>query len=351
MEEKTIKDFVPIREYSDSNYSKFSAELFNKQYRTRLGMYAQKLLFGLAASLGNDVDLFPTWEIPISGLFKYLNLSDENNERYKIVRDTIREIANTALEFEISDRNWRYLPWFNYADFDEKNSNYIHIEFSPKVKPYLIQLKNYCLLQAKYYINLSSDYSLWLYPLLRNVVNKDDPKLILSIDDIRKLTFNENTPTYDPKKNAAATKDLLKWVIGIEKKRGSVSYTPRVIAKKGKNVETGTIAEINDKTDLLVTCQVLKQGRSISHVVFNVAFKQDTFQGKRKAIRKAHRTLYSNQADQEARIEEIKANNLFETAIPISTVKELANSMGLTVKECLKKNGYTQVGDRAVKIK
>lgn len=348
--EKVKKSQTLIRPYSSNNYSKLSTELFNKLYRTKLGVYGQKLLFGLASSLSNDVDLFPVWDIPISGLFKYLNLSDNNNDRYRIVRDTIKEIAGSTLEFEVSDKKWRYLNWFNEANFDSTDSEYVRIEFSPKVKPYLLQLKEYCLLEAKYYIDLSSDYSIWLYPLLRNVANKSTPCLELSIEEIKKLTFNESTAAYNPQKNKSANKDLLKWVVGIEKKRGAMTYTPRTIKKNGVDVETGTIAEINQKTDLYVTCDIKKNGRSLSHVIFNVHFKGNTFQGKRKAIKRTHRTQFEDSETYIKKIEEIKTNDLFETAVPIQEVEGYAKSAGLTLKDFLKKAGYKQVGNRAIKI-
>lgn len=350
MENNQIKKREPLRPYSENNFSKFSPRLFNKSYRTNLGFHSQKLLFGLAASLTEDSDLFPVWEVPISKLFQYLNLSEDNNDRYRIVRETIREIASSVLELEVSDKKWHYLTWFNEASFDEERSDIVHFEFSSKVKTFLLQLKEFCLLESKYYIDLSSDYSMWLYPLLRNAANKKNAQLILSIDEIKKLTFNEKTITYNHQKNKNANRDLLKWVIGIEKKRGSKVYTPRIEKKKDICVETGAISEINQKTDLYVTCEVRKNGRSISHVVFNISFKGNTFQGKRKAIKTTHRTAYNDPSKKERRLKEIKEKDLFDFSLPIETVKQIAKDAGMTLSEYLQKSGYEQQGNFAVKI-
>lgn len=345
-EKEEVCNLAVIRPYSKNNYSKFSPELFNKNYRTKLSLYAQKLLFGLAASIKEDLELFPEWEIPISGLFKYLNLSEDNNARYYVVRDTIKEIASSVLEFEVSAKEWRYLPWFADASFASDKSEYVHIEFSPKVKPFLLQLKEYCLLEARYYIDLSSEYALWLYPLLRNAANKRYSYLELTLEEIKKLTFNEKTDTYNPKKNPSANKDLLKWVLGIVKDSKSGEYV--FLKKKDKNgeyYEAGALWEINNKTDLKVSCKVLKTGRAITSVMFNISFKRGAFAGKKKTTEKINSTQETI-----CQIEEIKMNNLFPTSVTKSSVYELAKALNLTIEDTLKKTGYKLEGNFAIKI-
>ncbi|MBK5247719.1 MAG: replication initiation protein, partial [Peptostreptococcaceae bacterium] len=279
-----------IKPFTNDRFAKVSREILDKNFRTNLGLHAQKLLYGLASCLDESETMFPAFDIHIDGLFKYLNI-ENTNERYKIVREAIGEIAKNPLEYRVNEKKWGFLAWFSMAKFDAENSNYVTIRFGNDVKPYLLGLKEYCRLDARYYIDLSGNYSMWLYPLLRNVANKREPFMELSLKEIRELTYNEKTPAYNPEKSKDANRDLLRCVLGIEKKRGAKYYSPiKTVTKDGEIKQSGAIAEINDKTDLYVECDVIKQGRSISLVRFNVQFKTDTFQGKRKAIRKAYRT-------------------------------------------------------------
>jgi hypothetical protein len=200
---------------------------------------------------------------------------------------------------------------------------------------------------------------MWLYPLLRNVANKREAFLELTLKEIKELTYNEKTPAYNPdaktksgNPNNDANRNLLKWVVGIEQKRGAKYYSPvKTVTKAGEIKESGAIAEINDKTDLYVECDVLKQGRSIHAVRFNVQFKTDTFQGKRKAIKKAYRTDFKKDGSRQLVIEEIKNGiDKDRVSVPMSTVEEMATLQGKKVGDLLRQMGYRREGDRAFKI-
>lgn len=82
-----------------------SHELIEK-HCYKLGIYAQKLLFALVQNLGTIADLFPEWYTNITDLFRYLNLSKRNNDRYDIVSEAICEIGNNPIEYRISTRKW-----------------------------------------------------------------------------------------------------------------------------------------------------------------------------------------------------------------------------------------------------
>lgn len=340
-----------IKPFSNDRFAKVSREILDKNYRTKLGLHAQKLLYGLASCLDESETMFPAFDIHIDGLFKYMNI-ENTNERYKIVRDAIGEIAQNPLQYRVNEKKWGFLAWFSMAKFDADNSSYVTIRFGSEVKPFLLGLKEYCRLEARYYIELSSNYAMWLYPLLRNVANKREAFLELTLKEIRELTYNEKTPTYNPEKNRNANADLLKKVIGIEKKRGAKYYSPiETVTKDGEIKQSGAIAEINDKTDLYVECDVLKTGRQLSHVRFNVQFKTDTFQGKRKAIRKAYRTDFKKDGSRQLVIEEIK-NGIDKDRVSISmeTVEEMAATQGKRVGDLLREMGYRRDGERAFKI-
>lgn len=94
-----------IRKYHPDRAAHISYELIEK-HRYKLGIHAQKLLFALTQNLDTTADLFPERHINITDLFRYLNLSERNNDRYDIVRNTIREIGNNPIEYRISAEKW-----------------------------------------------------------------------------------------------------------------------------------------------------------------------------------------------------------------------------------------------------
>jgi plasmid replication initiation protein len=337
-----------LKRYKPTAHTRVSPKLYDKTYRTKLSLHAQKLLYGLASCLDESEDLFPEWVIHIDGLFKYLNI-ENTNKRYDIVRESILEIAKNPLEYRLNEKKWGVWAWISMAKFDAENSNFVTINFSPEVKPFLLQLKEYCRLEVRYYMKLSSNYSMWLYPYLRNVANKRDSYIEMTLKEIRELTYNEKTPAYNPKKNKDANRNLLARVVGIERKRGAKHYTPvMTVTTDGEIRDCGAVAEINEKTDLLVNCDVIKDGRSLHAVRFNVQFKPETYQGKRKAIKKAHRTDYKNPDARQLKFEEIKEGKI-EGAIPMKTAKDLAKAAGKTVGDFMREQKYIQYGGKAIK--
>lgn len=84
-----------------------------------------------------------------------------------------------------------------------------------------------------------------LYPRLRNIANQKQPILELTFDDILKLTYNEKTDAYQKEKNRNANNDILKRIIGIQKKRGSKHWLP--------------LSSIDKKLELLLKPELLQK--------------------------------------------------------------------------------------------
>lgn len=340
-----------LKKFDENNYAKLAPELFKNNVRMNLSLHGQKLLFGLTCSLSDDIEAFPSWHIHISDLFKYLNI-ENSNKRYDIVRKALSELMKNPLEIIKSSKDWIYISWLTTLRFSEEKSNYVEIRFNEQAAPYLLNLKKYCLLETKYYVKFESSYAMILYPRLRNIANQKQPILELTFDDILKLTYNEKTDAYQKGKNRNANNDILKRIIGIQKKRGSKHWLPlsSIDKKTGAIVETGAIAEINALSDLYVTCDVKAKGRAYHSVIFTVQFKTETFQGKRKQIRKLHRTDFRNSDLKDQRITEIKQGEL-QFGIPLETIELLAKTKGISTNELLRQEGYRLSSDGLIALK
>ncbi len=196
-----------LKKFNEDRKVRISHEFLDKYRTGKLGIHAQKLLFGLAQCLDLAEDLFPDWDIDIRGLFDYLNLSEDNNDRYEIVRNAIRELAKNPLEYKISDKHWGLINWLSYAKFDESNSMFVRLRFTDDCKPFLLNYKQYCEMQTKYYVGLTSANAMWLYPHLRNAYKKKGGIHTITIQHLQEITYTDSLAAYDINKNSSANKD------------------------------------------------------------------------------------------------------------------------------------------------
>lgn len=320
-----------IRKYHPDRAAHISHELIEK-HRYKLGIYAQKLLFALAQNLDTTADLFPEWHINITDLFRYLNLSERNNDRYDIVRNAIREIGNNPIEYRISPKKWGAWWWLSRMQFDAENSNYVTIKFSDDARQFLLQLNQFATLETRYYIDLSSQYAMWLYTQFKNKYKMADGVWEVSLDRLRELTYTDQNPSYDPARNKNANSNFLKYVIGIESVgKGSerVWRERRDTNREGLEVPAGTLAEINLHTDLHVEAQPLKRGRSYDRIRFTIRLKAGLYKSSKQ-----------QEAEREQTVRRARVSG-FHT-ISIAHAMEMARSAGLSLDEYLKLAGYTR---------
>jgi plasmid replication initiation protein len=322
-----------LKKYNPERRAYIAHELLDK-YRFNLTIHGQKLLFGLAQSLEHSSEIFPTWEIDIREVFKYLNISDDNNERYEIVRKAFMEISENPIQWRVTEKKWGSIPWHRIMSYDEEKSNYIKFEFNELAKPFLLALKQFCQLETKYYIELPTTYSMWLYPQLKNHVKQGWHRI--SIERLKEITYNEKTESYDPKKNKDANRDFLRRVVGIQNDKKTKTWR---CTKDKKGKETGAIAEINEHTDIEVSIKVEKDGKKFSNVYFTLKLKAEV--KKTEAVRYAKRHA----------VEEIKTDKGFEMRIPMSLIKEYAIKSKMSVEEYLKLGRYKERNGYAVKNK
>lgn len=320
-----------LKKYNPDRRAYVAHELLDK-YRFNLSLHAQKLLFALAQNLDNTADLFPTWEIDIRGVFQYLNLSEDNNDRYAIVRDAFMEISKNPIEWRISDKKWGSIPWHKIMSFDADKSNYIRFEFNELAKPFLLELKQFVQLKTSDYIKLPTPYSMWLYPHLKDHVKMGWHEM--TIERLKEITYNEKTDSYNPNKNKSANKDFIRWVIGIESVKGSKKWE---CLKNKEGEAVGTLAEINKHTDLNVIAKVKKDGKRFYSVYFEIKMKSEAAKKEKVRYAKRNNTV------------EVETEKGIEIRIPMSAVAAHAASSKMTKEEYLSKSGYIQKGEYAVK--
>ena len=141
-----------------------------------------------------------------------------------------------------------------------KRSGRIRISFDPMLEPYLINLAgNYFQFSYHNILAMSSKYSIQLYKLLKSYYFRC-PSLRISIEELK------------------ASLDATKYV--------KISHI------KEKVIEPA-LHDINAYSDLSVTVEYEKTGRSIAHVIFTIKSLEDS--KSQESIREAQRRYYNTE--------------------------------------------------------
>ena len=141
-----------------------------------------------------------------------------------------------------------------------KRSGRIRISFDPMLEPYLINLAgNYFQFSYHNILAMSSKYSIQLYKLLKSYYFRY-PSLRISIEELK------------------ASLDATKYV--------KISHV------KEKVIEPA-LHDINAYSDLSVTVEYEKTGRSIAHVIFTMKSLEDS--KSQESIREAQRRYYNTE--------------------------------------------------------
>lgn len=310
-----------------------SNEVFDK-HRYHLSLNGQKVLYGLAQCIDHSEDMFREFEIDIRGLFEYLGV-ENRNDRYNVVREAFEDIVKNPLMFKHGPKKWSGFPWLSY-EFNEEEGVYVKVSFTEKIKPFLLGLNGYIKVKGKYICNLSSTYAAWLYPVMKMVNEKYYGEHVISIQRLKELTFTDDPnehPSYN--KSASANSMFIRRVLGMRRDPDTGEW----VYAKGKKSKFTPIEEINEKTDLNVSIEVLKTGSKYDRVRFYVTMKDST--------KKKKRFGPGGSSNERQYTLSLGSPEKMKTSVPIKHVYEYAKAAGMSVQEYLKRTGYYQKGDRA----
>lgn len=318
-----MKEFTPTK----NRTALVSNEIIERN-RYNLSLNGQKVLFGLAQSIDHTISLFPELGIDITGLFKFLDI-EHRNDRFTVVRDAFFNITEHPLQLKVSDKKWSSIPWMS-VKYDAEVSNFVTVKFHEDAKPFLLALKEYTKIKGHYIASLSSTYATWLYPMFKMIETKYHGKHEISIQRLKEFTFTDD-PKEHPAYNTAksANKDFLTYVVGIR----SNPKTKEVVILKN-----GPLAEINEKTDIVVSIlKITKTGNKYTGVVFHVANKAVA---EKKAI-KASKKEYVNKIP-EGDMAQFRTpiKEMYESLRTYNDGAKKAGEKELTVQEYCEMSGY-----------
>jgi plasmid replication initiation protein len=158
-----------------------SNELVEARYR--LTATEQKIIYKLISVINKYDEDFKPYIFKISELMELMDTTNKN--LYTEVKDTTKNLMKKV--FTIKDKIKKselQVAWFSSAEYKD-GEGLVELEFSPKLKPFLLQLKEaFTQFDIKNVMQLRSGYSCRIYELLKQKEYMGER--VLAIADLRK---------------------------------------------------------------------------------------------------------------------------------------------------------------------
>ncbi|WP_299011851.1 replication initiation protein [uncultured Shewanella sp.] len=202
-----------------------------------LSLQEQRLILACLSKIDSREETPDSIELTVQEFSTLMgvNLKRAYNELY----DAAEKLYDQSITIENEDRVIKF-RWVQHQVLWRKGEGKITLTWSKEVKGYISQLKNrFTTYKLRHIANLQSIYSMRLYEILMQF---DSTKhRLIKVEELRKtFLLNDKYPEF---------KDLNKYVI--------------------KNA----VNELNQRSDLIVSYDIIKQGRKASALRFD--FKQD----------------------------------------------------------------------------
>ena len=208
---------------------KKSNDLITARYE--LSLIEQKLVLTLISMINQDDEDFHQYRFYIRDFFELVN--DASKENYTYIRNTFENLLKTTLKIQL-DTGWLLCNWISSAELNYEG--FVDISFDPKLKPYLLKLKEcFTTYQLKNILFLKSQYSIRIYELLKQFESTG----------IKTMSIEE-------------LKDILK--VPLSYTTGDIN---RSILKPAQK-------ELKEHTDISFTYEFTKHGRRFTGITFKV---------------------------------------------------------------------------------
>jgi plasmid replication initiation protein len=208
-----------------------SNNLINAKYS--LSIEEQRIILVLSSMVQPEDVEFKLYRFKIKEFLKLINVKDK--KKYSEIPKITRKLVDKSLEIRY-DKKILQTTWLSSVEY-ETGLGYVELEFSPKLKPFLLGLKKfYTTYKLENVLSLKSKYSIRLYEILKSFEFKNAESI--SIGDLKSL-------------------------LGIDKK-----YT-RFYDIKTKIIDK-VQKELSEKTDIKFSYEEIKEGRFTKSLKFYI---------------------------------------------------------------------------------
>jgi Protein involved in initiation of plasmid replication len=231
--------------YDKTHYAVMANEIVKgKQEMTLTEARIVRLL--ITQVVKEDRDL-KTYTCRIQDLANFLNIGSDN--LYREVRTVCDNLLTRIVRIGTGDPKdpWLRFQWVQLANYDG-NGN-LTLKLSEQIVPYVLELNSwFTQYRLENILEFNSFYAIRLYELLKcyDGINRSDSScLVFSIDYLRTVFCCEKK--YD------RVNDFIKRVIEI------------------------SVREINEKSDILILFDVIKEKKTISEIHFHISENMKTY--------------------------------------------------------------------------
>lgn len=131
----------------------------------KLSLQEQRIIILMASMVRIDDKDFQLYRIDIKDFNKIIDV--KNTAIYTEIQEITKNILERVLIIKDETGRKLQIGWLSSAEYFEKEG-YVELEFSPKLKPYLLELKSkFTKYQLKNVAGLKSAYSIRIYELLK----------------------------------------------------------------------------------------------------------------------------------------------------------------------------------------
>ncbi|WP_084242363.1 replication initiation protein [Planomicrobium okeanokoites] len=213
-----------------------SNNLIEARHKNPLTAREQKIVLTMASMIEpNDKD-FKDYRISVKEFSKMLGLKGQ--AKYSDIKEISQNLLNKTIEIpRKDDGGFLLVNWISSAEYIE-GSGVVELSFSPKLKPYMLQLKeHFTSYRLSNVLDLSSTHSIRLYELMKQWQHRS--RWRCSVEDL-KLQLGITKGTYERYSH----------------------FKPRVLVK--------AVDEVNEKTDISISFKEIKEGKRIEAIEFSI---------------------------------------------------------------------------------
>lgn len=239
-----LADRVPkLKEIETRNFPVVKSNYLIQKTRFDLTLTEQKLILHVIQLIEPKDDDFKTYRFSIKDYCRICQISDRSGKNYTDIKSSLKKISDKSFWMEQEDGSEVLMRWIDKVKIDPRK-NIIDIKLDKDLKPHLLQLKQFFTKYNYLYVmTMKSQYSIRLYEILKSYENVQG--IIYELGELRRIL------------------------------NLSDEVMPRWVDFKRFVIEQA-IKEINKLTDITITYETIKKGRSVFEVVFHIKSKSET---------------------------------------------------------------------------
>lgn len=224
-----------IQEIHQDSWIKQSNRLVEARYKLTLN--EQRLIIAICSQLDRNADDFKTVRIKVNELADFCNIKAAN--KYTRIKNIVMRLIDRKIVLNKDDGGWYATHWLQSAEYFPKES-IVEYKIDERLKPELLKLKQaYIDTQAAPLMEFTRDYTARMYFILKKMLN------------VKEFCYNIS---------------FFRETFCLGKSYSQFSNI------KDKVIEPA-LAEINEKSDISIKHEYIKEGRNYTKIHFIVTEK------------------------------------------------------------------------------